>query len=832
MTISASMKTDPIGSLLERADDSAQIIPDPINGYDRVIPASDVLEDMTAMYCSAMEQADIDYKPVHEEMTRNERAYETLSDAGETITVPVCKRITNQQVAWISTAILSKAPYISVRPIDGGTYEVPSELVDEAPVPGQEQQGAQPVMQTAKLTSEDAATLYETFLQYKLKECVEFEQLVEDTAFSMHIGENPTWWKVSYDPQVRFAKQRKWIQQPNSNLVQILGVEDTNIKAGESVNIAHISGRNITMPIDETDEQTASWLCEKTPMSSLEIWQAIKDQRFDFCQDGEPDIEDIKTVLGFAENLSERDVAKQSAEVDLRVAADPQKKHDTRTLYFFYPIKRSIGGSGEPAQDATAPLDSLPPDLPQGDQSPDQPIESVDQPFDAPQSPDAPPTDDGPDAAYAAAPEPQQTVIEIRSLCATVHVKAKKILNLYVNPYWHGKRPYVPFFMRKRPHRFSGMSTTGDVAPLQRLISSIFHAQIQNMVQQNVKVFLIRNNSTTWRFLTQTGNQLRPGIKIPFDDPSDVSPVQLGSPVQSMASEISFLDGQAQQLSVTSDYDLGADIPNRTAAATVSQIEQMAKVQPQTILRGMRRCISKAMEMYLQTVAQFHVYETIPFLDTKTQKLTRLLIGFPKETIENHFAFYVTATGDEDTPQAKIEKTTILLGATDQRNIAVMNLSNIIMAPEVPDAAVEIAIHLLVGREKLYGDLLSAQRVDSKQFVLSEKMIRGLRAQIKSQYQPPPPPPPPKPEVRISLSGQLNPVEVNEAAQAAGIQVPPPQQGAMNGPPQLPPPGPGGDVPPVPPGQPGPQFSPGEPGNAGMAQPGPQDALLAGGAPV
>lgn len=682
---SESLRTDPIGALLEMKGDSAEIIPDQINGYDRVVPQPQLLEQMAAMYADAILSTDQDYQPQWAALLKHERAYEGESDGDETITIPFCKRITNQQTAFLTNSILSKSPIVAVKPLDGGTYEIPDAVLDES-------DPMAPVVSTSQITAEDAANLYQTYLQYKLTQRIDFEQLVEDTVFAIHIGENPTWWKIPYDPRVRYAKRRQMLPVTDASGrkgKRLEGIENFQVADGEAVEIFHLSNMMVTMPVDENDEQKSSWLAEKRPLSSSDIWEGIKTRRFDFClPDGEkPDDTMIRNVLGLAEDMQQDDFAQQIAQIDRRVAGQAQLRHDVREVWFFHPVKRTTKRFLEPEIDPATG-------------QPGEPKEVSEETF------------------------------EIRSLCGTLHLKARVFLNLYVNPYWHGKRPYMPFFMRKKPHRFVGSSSVGDIAPIQKLVSQIFHLQIQNQVQQNIKLFLIRNNSATWRWFEKRNGVVAPGDRVPFDDENDVSPVQLGSPVASMANEITFLGGEADRLAVERDY---TDIPGRTPAATMAQFESLAKMQPQAILRGIRRRISKALVMYLQTVAQFNAYETIPFLDPDTNKTMRKLIGFPRETIENNFSLTVTATGDDDTPQARIEKTSILLKETDAQNEASLKFGMLVLDPRQPPQSRELSLFLWIRREQLYSDLMQVFRPDWSKFTLTEKRLREMMKQADAQ---------------------------------------------------------------------------------------------------
>jgi len=775
----SSTATDPIVDLIDRKDVSAAIIPDPINGYDRVIPSPDVLQEMGATYAQQIAQADEDWEPIFKEQMAAEKAYECRTDKDEVLTLPVAKRVVNQQVAWITNAILTKTPIIGIKPIDGGSYELPASLVAgpdgrpmTQPVEGMATSPPQPIFQTQTVTAEDAAHLFESLLEYKWTECLPMGQTIEDTVLAVHSGENPTYWRIDYDPKILHARRRKFTMVPEKG-VQIYGVEDNDFVARDAVKIYHEPGTNYTMPVTATDEQTSWWIARKAPKTNTEMWEAIKSRKYDFClpadKDGRPaDIpeEEIRAIFNFAENLESNDISTLRAQIDNHVASQPRLTHDVRVIDFFHPflVKREDG----------------------------------------------------------------TTAIEIHSLIGELHVKSRKFLSICRNWSWTGKRLIVPFFRHRRPHRFSGMSGAGDVAPLQSLMSTIFHLQVQNMVNLNLKVFLIRENTATWRHLKKYPH-LKPGMKIPFEDPTDINPVHLGSPVESMAPHISFLDQQAERLMVTSDFDLGVDIPGRTPAATVSQVESMAKMQPTAILRAIRRSIAKAAEFYLQTLAQFNAYETIPFLDPEKKQIVSKLVGFPREMIANHFSFHVTATGDEDSQQARFEKAGLLLKDYDEANAARMQFMQTILDPAAdPESPMKkVARFCLLGRERILAEKIKSFSLDTVHFVITEKFIDDLIANAP----PPAPQAPPQgeekqegPQVKynVSLKADLTPDQEAAAASVVGA-------GGSTNATQLPSQGTEGEG--VPSTTGGPGIVQPQSGNAGIPQP-PAPENQGGGAPT
>jgi len=663
---------DPISPLLRRETDSAKIETDERYGYDRIYPAKDILAKMGSTYADQVEQGDKNYEERFRRMRAAEDAYEADEPgANEVLTVPLGKGIINQQIAWVSNQILGKDPYMTFRPLDGGSYEVPVGVMDSpstnTPVVGYEEAGPQPIYETEELSSEEIAANFQDLIQYYLTECEDFEQLVEDTTHAIMVGENPTYWRIDYDPRVLHAKTRKFIRTAKGD-VQIFGVEDTTVVPRNLVRIRHVSGYNVTTSLPIEDEQTAWWIAEKNPLTNQKLWEGIKEGRYDFARKwGKkgPDQSLIDKVMNFGENLRENDPIEARADrIDSLVAEKPLAEHDVRTLSFFHPFLIT-------QQDGTK-------------------------------------------------------AIEIRSCLGDLHVKSRTFLSMTANWSWSGQRLIVPFFRHKRPHRFSGMSASGDVAPIQALLSSFMDLQVKNKVQNTLKVFLIKENSPTWRQLKAKNFQVRPGDALSFDEPSDISLQQLGAPVETLAPEIGMLTAMGESLLRQDE----TDIPNRTPGATVALTQQSVKQQSIQLLRSERRSIAKAIMLYLQTIAQFSQYAVIPYNDPEKKKIVSKIIGFPREVIANHFSCRVTATGDDDSAQARFEKAGLLAQDTDAQNEADMGLLQTILDGQVPQAKRDAAQFLLLRRNRLYAERIRSFKLDTQHYAIDEKMIAGWRQSL------------------------------------------------------------------------------------------------------
>jgi len=731
--MNANVENDPIRPLLDRKKPSAEIVTDERYGYDRVYPAEDVLAEMGDLYAKQIEDGDKAFEPRFRAMRAAEDAYEAemASETENIITAPLGKTIINQQIAWITNQILSKDPYVTWKPLDGGDYEVPvQETGSVTPVSGAEGIPPLPMYDTETLASDDVARNLQDLLQYYLSAVEPFEETLENTVHAIHVGENPTYWRVDYDPSVLHAKTKNFQRDEASGLLRIMGVSDAELAPKSVVCLRHVSGYNITHSLPCSDIQKAWWVSEKTPRTNEELWEGISAGRYDFARKptrrGTND-DLVRRVFAFGEDVRRDDpVAARADAMDSLVAEHPRDEHDVRTVSFFHPLLLRAPKRGEKTLE-----------------------------------------------------------IEIRSLIGELHLKSRTWLNMTCNWSWSGKRLLIPFIRHRRPHRLTGMSAAGDVAPLQNLVSNFLHLQMQNKVQNAIKVHFYRENSATDRYFKQHPGPLRPGQRIPFDEPSDVNSVQLGAPIETLAPEIAVIRSMADDLLVRDE----TSVPNRTPGATVAQVYQRAKEQSVATMRGIRRSIAQAAMMYVETVAQFSAYAIIPFNDKDKRRTTSKIIGFPREVISQHFSCHVTATGDDDSSQARFEKAGLLAQRVELQNEADMKLLSIALDGEQPEAKRDVAKFMILRGNRLLAEQIRSYRLDTQHFVIDEKMLAELEQSLQEEA-------------------------AQKAEEAAAMAA----QGVTSGA-NVSPQGAPGSLPAAPPGQGPPGGVPGQPVPAGIPQP-------------
>jgi hypothetical protein len=334
-------------------------------------------------------------------------------------------------------------------------------------------------------------------------------------------------------------------------------------------------------------------------------------------------------------------------------------------------------------------------------------------------------------------------VFEWHSFCGIFHEAGQMFLTVYDNPAFTKLRPFIPGYIQQKPHSFAGWSPTENVAPYQRLMSTLFHLQIQNMVQQNIKVYLARDTSVTYKFLKNPKNKLRPGLIIPFEKKDDYDSHQLGSPIQSMASEISFLNLEAEKITVVTQFDRG-QIPNRTPNQTVETIEELAKMQPAMYLDCIREAIGEAAKLFLQTLIQYnHEGLTIPFRDPDTAQIIARVINFPIELITEQFAFEVTATADDMTPEALFNQMMLakekVVQVFNDRAMTII-ASSMKPSPGPPGAppvmppapVMTIGMNMILKERKAASAALKHMKLDPDDYLLTELEIQSLPVELMS----------------------------------------------------------------------------------------------------
>ena len=109
---------NPLAEVLVQEGESGTLETNPATGQTRFVPTPAVLSSLKAYLATNLYETKKSYEERFDRWKRYALAYKGKNERASdvTITIPICKRDTNQQSAWLSNQILGKDPVVSVKP--------------------------------------------------------------------------------------------------------------------------------------------------------------------------------------------------------------------------------------------------------------------------------------------------------------------------------------------------------------------------------------------------------------------------------------------------------------------------------------------------------------------------------------------------------------------------------------------------------------------------------------------------------------------------------------------------------------------------------------------
>lgn len=677
---------DPTASLAESLTPNATVVPDESGYYERVIFTPEERARFKTYLKTQIKKTVEDYSNgIWTKREQNKRAYEALEEKGEAITLPMARSMTNQQHAWLVNTVFSKDPFITTKPLGDSKFDIVVKNADLG------------IMEEKKVSGTDYCKAIESLIDYKWRTRLPMRKVLRDWAMeALQDGTCPALVKIIHESSQYQVIQRGAPQMldPMSDPVEVLkranfqsaqnqmqiinSPEFRTVTSDETVQIINVPGEDFILPIGQLDIQKSPWCAMKTKPCSSDIRQKISVGTYDFGLPPEtpPTQEQIELVLTSTEDQT--DHASEKPKKPARVQ-DKRKSFDPIKEHRVWEVCVRW-----PILQESAPNEVM-----------------------------------------------------LTELCVEYHEKADEILCCWKLNSWNGKRQYVDFFMRQRPNSYSGTCTVEDVAPFQRYTSHLFHLQVQNMVMRNVSVFFVRKGSSTATFLK--GRKLRPGMIVEFDEREDVDSKPLGTPIESVATEIAFLKSNAQEMALVTQYDTAQANLSRVTSGAFQQQQDLAKMQPELVYQTFCEAISRLALMYVQALVQHAPEQRLPHFDDETDAVIDNVLYFPRQMITDEFAFTVTATAREDSKDAEFQRDMMLYDRMSQASDRTLNLLGTIMKPGVPPPFVEFGIFMITRDEKMLANLFNNTRHDASSFALNPDLIRKALTTLLTMAPPVPP---------------------------------------------------------------------------------------------
>lgn len=679
-----SDRHDPQAPLLELDSPSGEFRDD--GGYGKFIPIESELERMNEYFRQEIEDAWNDDSPRREKILANLEVVEA-KPKGKGVVIPIARRDGKQVVAWLVNTIMRRHPFISVSPEGGQSVAVQV----EAPGIG---------LTEVEKTSEEVAKELEKDAKFRFTRRVNFRSLLMDVLGSVVNGATPGWIKICHDKRDRLTTRPNVVPRfelgSKGRAIRIEGKRLKSVQKSDPNKMYAVSSLSMLMPADAQDEQDAPWLAERIPATSAEIREGIQNGSFFLVKDKE----EAEKILGATSLICDTAEESRKAQITGRSASSPRQLHDRLEIWFDWDVRIS-----EEVEDGTEAVEV-------GVDEFGEPIIEEQPVF-----------------------KQEERIITV-PMVGQFHRGAGKFLSIHVNPYQHGLRPYVPLFQWKRPHEFSGWSTTEEIAPFQKLISAAITMEMKNAALANTVAWQAVPDSPAFNWLTENG-EIEAGDVVPTQAlDQEARPFPIGRDMRPLQGIIGYLNAETEKVSLQSNFQRGTDVPNRTAAATVSQILDAGLTQPGMVLDSICDQLSKAVSMYYEMLQQYLPSGEVYFWqDPESREVVEVALRFPSGPITNHFRFSMTASSDDLTKEQEFERHSLLKNIIDKDNQSMAQMMGPYIDIQAPPP-VELFMEALIKRsDEVTKLIVGSSRQDDEKFTIAPALrrIAEMKAEMRAQ---------------------------------------------------------------------------------------------------
>jgi hypothetical protein len=133
----------------------------------------------------------------------------------------------------------------------------------------------------------------------------------------------------------------------------------------------------------------------------------------------------------------------------------------------------------------------------------------------------------------------------------------------------------------------------------------------------------------------------------------------------------------------------------------------------------------------VQTLIQFSPTGiTIPTQDKAKKAIIAKVISFPRELIVDQFSFAITATADDDTPQAMTSRDLMLGAEVNKFADKFMLISSAAWAPNVPPPIANIGTRVILGLRNITARLFTNNRMNPDDYLPTSEEIESIPSQL------------------------------------------------------------------------------------------------------
>lgn len=306
---------------------------------------------------------------------------------------------------------------------------------------------------------------------------------------------------------------------------------------------------------------------------------------------------------------------------------------------------------------------------------------------------------------------------ELSELLIDYHYDTRTILRAVYNPYRHQERPF--HFIRFMPREGSiwGIGICQMLQDIQIEVSTEHNLRIDNATLSNTPAFKVKRNSHIDEI------DIYPGAFIPFDDPDDIQPLQIGAVHDTLLREELNTTQLAEKRTGVSDYTVGREssaIGSRaTATSTLALIKEGNKRFLMTI-NDIRKALKNMAHQIITMYQQFAPSNNIMYeiFSPEEKRIVEKYFSMPAEYTRANIAIDVPALSEVENKDAKKQGLLTLMQMMATFYEKVFQAVQIATTPEAPPALRALAAEAAKGASEMWKRVLEAFEFrDSATFV-------------------------------------------------------------------------------------------------------------------
>lgn len=323
-------------------------------------------------------------------------------------------------------------------------------------------------------------------------------------------------------------------------------------------------------------------------------------------------------------------------------------------------------------------------------------------------------------------------VIRRVSLMGDYHHGARRLCNIFRNPYDHQLRPYAVGYQFKDPHSDSGSCLTS--------ISKCFQKASTHLMQSEMKNKFLANNWVPWCDPTADcaaeftkGIRLVPGKPIMGVYGKDWGVAPIGANHDSVVPLLNVIRAMAREAQNMSGFESGDQLPGRTPSGAIAQILQQGLQQPYMLLQGADDFVSRMVMLDMETRRQFQpLGEIIPTRDPVTKAATDILFRFPMGEVARNFRISLTAVDEAMAQEHEPEQLMMLLNLWQQLTEFVGQLLEAMKSGSPGER--KFFMRIVEGAQALFDRVIELSRTDKDIFNLRDA-VAEIQAEVEQMQQ-------------------------------------------------------------------------------------------------